>query len=164
MSDKRKLKMIPSMVAAQTVRAGEASTVCAAAAAPSGVPDAEVRALARRRQFNAAYKLSVLEEADRCTSPGAIGALLRREGLYSSHLTMWRREREAGAMAALGRRRGRKAKLSPEQRRIFALEAKTARLERELEQARTIIGVQKKLCTLLGLPTAEPTEDSGSES
>jgi transposase len=163
MSDKRKLKMISSMVAAEAARA-EASAVSAAAAATSTVPDAEVRTVAKRRQFNAAYKLSVLEEVDRCASPGAIGALLRREGLYSSHLTMWRREREAGALAALGRRRGRKAKLSPEQRRIVALEAKTARLERELEQARTIIGVQKKLCTLLGLPTAESTEESGSES
>jgi transposase-like protein len=164
MSDKRRLKMIPSMVAAEAARAGEASAVSAATAIPNAVPDAEVRAVAKRRQFNAAYKLSVLEEADRCASPGAIGALLRREGLYSSHLTMWRREREAGALAALGRRRGRKAKLSPEQRRILALEAKTVRLERELEQARTIIGVQKKLCTLLGLPTAESTEDCGSES
>jgi len=161
MSNKRKLKMISSTTAEALARAGEAS---AGASAPSAVPDPEVRAVAKRRQFNAAYKLAVLEEADRCTNPGAIGALLRREGLYSSHLTMWRREREAGALAALGRRRGRKAKLTPEQRRIMALEARAARLERELEQARTIIGVQKKLCTLLGLPTAEPTEDSGSES
>ncbi len=163
MSERKKLKMVSSIVAAEAARA-EASAVSAAAAATSAAPDAEVRAVAKRRQFNAAYKLSVLEEADRCASPGAIGALLRREGLYSSHLTMWRREREAGALAALGRRRGRKAKLSPEQRRIAALEGRNARLERELEQARTIIGVQKKLCTLLGLPTAESTEDSGSES
>ena len=106
----------------------------------------------------------MLEEAERCTNPGTISALLRREGLYSSHLTMWRREREAGALAALGRRRGRKAKLSPEQRRIAALEARNARLERELEQARAIIGVQKKLCTLLGLSTAESIEDAESES
>jgi transposase-like protein len=164
MSDKRKLKMISPMVAGETARAGTASAVSPAAAAPSGLPDPEVRAVAKRRQFSAAYKLSVLEEADRCSSPGAIGVLLRREGLYSSHLTMWRREREAGALAALGRRGGRKARLTPEQRRIVALEAKTTRLARELEQARAIIDVQKKLCTLLGLPTAEPTEDSGSES
>jgi transposase-like protein len=163
MSDKRKLKMVSSMVAAQSARA-EASAVCAAAATPSVGPDAEVRVVAKRRQFNAAYKLSVLEEADRCASAGAIGALLRREGLYSSHLTAWRRERESGALAALGRRRGRKAKLSPEQRRIAALQAQSARLERELAQARMIIEVQKKLCTLLGLPTAEPSEDCGSES
>ena len=128
--------------------------------APSAAPDPEVRAVAKRRQFSAAYKLAVLEEADLCTSPGAIGELLRREGLYSSHLTTWRREREAGALEALGRRRGRKVKLTPEQRRIVALEASNTRLERELERARTIIGVQKKLCTLLGLPTAEPSESS----
>jgi transposase len=164
MSDRKKLKMISSTNAVEAARAGTASAVSTAATAPMGAPDPEVRAVAKRRQFNAAYKLSVLEEADRCTSPGAIGALLRREGLYSSHLAMWRRERVAGTLAALGRRRGRKAKLTPEQRRIAALEAGNARLERELEQARTIIGVQKKLCTLLGLPTAESTEDSGSES
>jgi hypothetical protein len=137
MSDRKKLKMVSSTNAV---------------AAPRGAPDPEVRAVAKRRQFNAAYKLSVLEEADRCTSPGAIGVLLRREGLYSSHLTMWRREREAGALAALGRRRGRKAKLTPEPRRIMALEARNARFERELEQARTIIGVQKNSARYWGCP------------
>jgi transposase len=128
------------------------------------VPDPEVRAVAKRRQFSAAYKLAVLEEADRLSEPGAIGALLRREGLYSSHLSTWRREREAGALEALSRRRGRKAKLSAEQRKLAALEARNARLERELEQARTIIEVQKKLCTLLGLPTAAAEESTGSDS
>lgn len=98
------------------------------------------------------------------TDPGAIGALLRREGLYSSHLAAWRREREVGALAALGVRRGRKAKLSAEQRRIAELERRCAQLERELSQARTIVEVQKKLCTLLGLPTAAAGESSGSES
>ena len=137
----------------------------ASAAGPVEVAaDPEVRAVARRRQFTAAYKLSVLEEADRATSAGAIGALLRREKLYSSHLVVWRREREAGALAALGQRRGRKAKSTVEERRIAALQAKNLRLQRELEQARAIIGVQKKLCMLLGLPTAETGEDSESES
>jgi hypothetical protein len=84
--------------------------------------------------------------------------------LYSSHLTLWRREREAGALEALGRRRGRKAKMGPEARRVAQLEAKNARLERELEQARLIIEVQKKLCTLLGLPTAAHDDSAGSES
>jgi transposase len=135
------------------------------AVAPAvAVPDPEVRAVAKRRQFSAAYKLSVLEEADRCVGAGAIGALLRREGLYSSHLTMWRRERAAGALAALGRRRGRRAVLTAEQKRLAALQAENARLKRELEQARTIVEVQKKLCTLLGLPTAAAAENSGSES
>jgi transposase len=164
MSESKKLKMVSAISSAAAARAEEASVAAAAPSASGPAPDPEVRAVARRRQFSAGYKLSVLEQADRCTSPGAIGALLRREGLYSSNLTVWRREREAGALAALGKNRGRKAKATPEQRRIAALEAKNARLQHELEQARTIIGVQKKLCTLLGLPTAEPTEDTGSES
>ena len=146
MSERKKLKMVSSTTAT------------------SPAPDPEVRSVAKRRQFNAAYKLAILEEADRCSSPGAIGALLRREGLYSSHLTMWRREREAGALAALGRRRGRKATLSAEQKRLVALQAENARLKHELEQAHTIVEVQKKLCTLLGLPTAASAQNSGSES
>jgi len=152
MAERKKLKMVSS------TRASSAALV-----APSAAPDPEVRAIAKRRQFNAAFKLSVLEQADRCTSPGAIGALLRREGLYSSHLTVWRREREAGALAALAHRRGRKATLSAEQKRLAALQAENARLERELAQAHTIIEVQKKLSTLLGLPTAT-AESTGSES
>lgn len=153
MSERKKLKMISPSPA--TSPAGAAAVV---------VPDPEVRAVAKRRQFSAAYKLSVLEEADRCAGSGAIGALLRREGLYSSHLTMWRRERAAGALAALGRQRGRRANLTAEQKRLAALQAENARLKRELEQARTIVEVQKKLCTLLGLPTAASAENSGSES
>ena len=135
-----------------------------AAVAPSAAPDPEVRAVAKRRQFSAAYKLAVLEEADRLSEPGAIGALLRREGLYSSHLSVWRRERDSGALEALSRRRGRKAKLSSEQKRVAALEARCARLQREVDQAYTIIEVQKKLCTLLGLPTAASEENTGSDS
>lgn len=153
MSERKKLKMVSS-TRANPVAPG---ATCA-------VPDPEVRAVAKRRQFNAAYKLSVLEEADRCLAPGAIGALLRREGLYSSHLTVWRRERESGALAALARRRGRKAVLSAEQKRLAGLQAENARLKRELEQAHTIIEVQKKLSTLLGLPTAASVENIGSES
>jgi transposase len=164
MSERKKLKRVSSMVAGETARAGEASAVSPATARPSVAPNPEVQALAKRRQFSAAYKLSVLEEADRCSSPGAIGALVRREGLYSSHLTMWRREREAGALAALSRRRGRKARLRPEHKRVAELQAENARLKGELEQAHTIIDVQKKLCTLLGLPTAASPERTGSES
>lgn len=165
MSSRKKLKVIASnmeVAAGEAVRAGKASAGFPAARA---VPDPEVRALAKRRKFDAAYKLAVLSEADRLTEPGAIGALLRREALYSSQLTGWRRERQAGALEALGRRRGRKARTTPEQKRVAALEARNARLERELEQARLIIEVQKKLCMLLGLPTAEDTPaPTGSES
>ena len=125
------------------------------AAAAIAAPDPELRAVARRRSFPAAYKLSVLAEAERASGAGEIGALLRRESLYSSHLTSWRRERDAGALEALGRRRGRKAKMTPE--------ARNARLERELAQARLIVEVQKKLCTLLGIPAAA-SEATGSES
>ena len=150
MSERKKLKMIGSTTATSP--------------APAAVPDPEVRAVAKRRRFTAAYKLSVLEEADRGSSLGAIGALLRREGLYSSQLAMWRREREAGALAALGRRRGRKNTLTAEQKRLAALQAQNARLQRELEQARTIVEVQKKLCALLGLPTAASADCTGSES
>jgi transposase len=132
--------------------------------APSSAPDSEVRAVAKRRQFSAAYKLALLEEAERLNEPGAIGALLRREGLYSSHLSMWRREREGGALQALSRRGRRKPKQSAEQKRVATLEARCARLQRELDQAHTIIEVQKKLCTLLGLPTAAGEPNTGSDS
>ncbi len=148
------------VAAGQAARAGQASAGFPAARA---VPDPEVRAVAKRRQFSAAYKLSVLEQADRASGAGAIGALLRREALFSSHLSTWRREREAGALEALAHRRGRKARSTPEQKRVALLEAKNTRLERELEQARLIIEVQKKLCMLLGLPTAED-KPTGSES
>ena len=165
MSSRKKLKVVASnmkVAAGEAARAGKASVGFPAARA---TPDPEVRALAKRRKFDAAYKLAVLSEADRLTEPGAIGAMLRREALYSSQLTGWRREREAGALEALGRRRGRKARTTPEQKRVAALEARNARLERELEQARLIIEVQKKLCMLLGLPTAEDTPaPTGSES
>ena len=163
MSSRKKLKMVASnieVVAGEAARAGQASAGFPAARA---APDPEVRAVAKRRQFSAAYKLSVLAQVDELTEPGAIGALLRREALYSSHLTGWRRERESGALEALGRRRGRKARTTPEQKRVAVLEAKNARLQRELEQARLIIEVQKKLCMLLGLPTVED-RPTGSES
>jgi transposase-like protein len=158
MSQRKKLKMVSSdearVAVAELVQAGSAEARA----------DPEVRAVAKRRQFSAAYKLSVLGEADRASEPGAIGALLRREGLYSSQLTQWRRERDTGALEALSRRRGRKAKMTAEQKRIAALEARNARLEHELSQAHTIIDVQKKLCTLLGLPTAAQEANNGSES
>ena len=162
MSERKKLKMVASVEAAL---AGEVARAGGASATSPVAPDPEVRAVAKRRSFTAAYKLSVLAEAERGSGAGEIGALLRRESLYSSHLVSWRRERDAGALQALGRRRGRKARSTPEQKRLERLQARCVRLERELEQARTIIGVQKKLCTLLGLPTAEETpEPTGSGS
>ena len=115
-------------------------------------PDPEVVAKAVRRRFSAAYKERILKAADGCTEPGEVGALLRGEGLYSSHLWKWRKQWAAGGWAGLqGRGRGRKARIETRQNaRIRDLEAEVGRLRTRLEQAETIIAVQKKLATLLG--------------
>jgi transposase-like protein len=120
-------------------------------------PDPEVAALPKRRQFSAAYKRRIVREANACQVPGEVGALLRREGLYSSHLTHWRREVEAGENAALAPKpRGPKPDLAKaESRRNEALEREVARLRHKLERAEQIIEAQKKLCELLGLPMGE---------
>ncbi len=116
----------------------------------------EVPATPRRRQFGAAYKLEILEEADRCTDSGAVGALLRREGLYSSHLSVWRAARRAGSLAQLSRKRGTKPKESPETKEVERLRKENARLRRELEKAKTVIEVQKKLSELMGIDLDNP--------
>src|SRR5512144_2015940 len=109
--------------------------------APAGVPDPELVERPKRRRFSAEYKLRVLREADACARPGEVGALLRREGLYTSHLTAWRKQRDAGALEALGRPRGR-APADPRAARIAALERRAERAEAELEKARRVIEVQ----------------------
>jgi transposase-like protein len=122
---------------------------------PIDIPDPEVVPKAKRRKFSAEYKRRILEEADSCTEPGQIGALLRREGLYSSHLTTWRRQRDRGLIQALSpKKRGRKRKDELE-REVARLERENARLQARLEQAEMIIDVQKKLSKLLGLETEE---------
>jgi transposase-like protein len=124
--------------------------------APSGKRlDAEVVAVAKRRQFSTAYKRRIVREAAACEAPGAIGALLRREGLYSSHLASWRRELEAAEQAALSpKRRGPKVDATKaEARGTEALEREVSRLRQKLSHAEHIIAAQKKLCELLGLPT-----------
>ena len=130
----------------------------AAGNAPSGArPDPEVVATARRRQFTSGDKSRILDAADHCTQPGEIGALLRKEGIYSSHLSTWRRQRAADERAALEpQQRGRKADAAQaEDRRVLQLTQENDRLRRKLAQANAIIDVQKKLCDLLGLPTDE---------
>jgi transposase len=119
-------------------------------ASVSALPDPEVRERPSRRRFTAAYKLRILQEADNCTASGQLGALLRREGLYSSHLVTWRRQREAGALAALGQHRGRKP-ADREAIELAQLRQEHARLARRLEVAETVIAIQKKVSTLLGL-------------
>ena len=130
---------------------------------PPPVPDPEVHERVGRRRFAAEYKLQVLREADRCAGVGEIGALLRREGLYSSHLTTWRRQREHGALVALApKKRGRTAMaVSPLARRVAELERDKARLERRLKQAEAIIDAQKKLAEILGL-SGPATDDARS--
>ena len=142
------------------------ATIPMAAAAPrgsvrSGV-DPEVPAKAVRRRFSAAYKRRILQEADRC-GPGGIAALLRREGLYSSHLKTWRKQREAGEIAGLEpRKRGKKPmERNPLAGEVERLRREVQRLEKRLRQAETIIDVQKKLCDVLGL-TVPPIERNGS--
>jgi transposase-like protein len=122
------------------------------------VPDPEVVPQAKRRRFSAAYKKRILEEVDRCTQPGEIGALLRREGLYSSHLSKWREQRERGQLQGLApKKRGRKAATKSElETELRQLRQEQQRLQARLEQAETIIEVQKKLSQLLGLIPPEP--------
>jgi transposase len=129
-------------------------------AAPTADP--EVVAKAQRRKFTAEYKLGIVEEADRASNPGAIGALLRREGLYSSHLVEWRRLREAGALGALSQKRGRKPTRNPLTEENGKLKAELARVQKKLQQAELIIDVQKKVSALLGiaLPTAGREEEN----
>lgn len=130
---------------------------------PAGPPNSEVLDKAVRRRFTAEYKLQVLRQAAACT-PGELGALLRREGLYSSHLTTWRRQRERGELAGLApKQRGRKARQpDPAARRVAELERETGRLRRRLEQAEIIIEVQKKLAKLLGIPLSQPQSDDNA--
>jgi len=134
-------------------------TVASEPPGPPG-PDPEVVAGARRRTFTAEYKQRVLAEAD-AAQPGAIGALLRREGLYSSHLVTWRRERQAGILKSLTpRTRGPKSKRSPQEDEIQKLRRENQRLTEELRKAEIVIDVQKKVGALLGwpLPKADPEE------
>lgn len=132
----------------------ERSDEAAAAGAPvpGAVPDPEVLAKPTRRQFTAEYRLRILEEADRCGDRGEVGRLLRREGLYSSHLANWRKARREGALSGLRpKKRGRKpVEANPLAPKVKRLEAKVKRLEKELAAAHTILDVQGKVAGLLG--------------
>lgn len=172
-----KARMLPAeQVVVGGTKGGRSPTgvppTTAAAAAPGSpsagsgmpIPDPAVTEKPVRRRFTAEYKLRILCEADRCIEPGQLGALLRREGLYSSHLTTWRKHRDEGTLAGLTpKRRGRKANpdapLIAENER---LKRETERLTARLRQAETIIEVQKKLSEILGIPLP-PVDNSGSE-
>jgi len=127
-----------------------------ALAAPAGAASAEVVARPTRRRFSATYKLRILQEADRC-APGELGALLRREGLYSSHLTHWRQQREVGTLGALAAHK-RGPKVDPQAEELARLQGENAKLQAKLQRADLIIDAQKKLLVLLNQPIPEVPE------
>ena len=140
---------------------GVSSTGSASAWRP--LPDPEVPEKPVRRKFTAEYKLKILAEADRCTEYGQIGALLRREGLYSSHLSEWRRKRMEGTLVSLSpKKRGPKPEKNPLAPEVARLEREVDQLQRKLVRAETIIDVQKKVSGLLGIDLASP--EPGEES
>src|SRR6185369_12124768 len=132
------------------------------AVARADARDPEVVAQAARRRFSAEYKMKILAQVDNCKNSSEVGALLRREGLYASHITAWRKQRDAGARAALKpQKRGRKqAEVNPLAREVARLQRENDRLAARLKQAETIIEVQKKVSQLLGIPLAENGEQS----
>ena len=127
-------------------------------------PTTEVSEKPPRRRFTAEFKLRILAEADRCTELGQIGEVLRREGLYSSHLTNWRKQRDEGVLAGLKpKRRGRKAKRkNPLADEVAQLQRKNRRLEEKLRQAELIIDVQKKVSEMLNIPLKN-LDDEGDD-
>jgi len=130
-------------------------------AAPKTHPNPEVVAQAKRRRFTAEYKQRILADADRAKGSGGVGALLRREGLYSSLLTTWRRERDAIVLQALApQKRGPKSKRDPIAEENQQLRRETLQLKEALRKAEIVIDIQKKVAALLGRPilTVEPEE------
>jgi transposase-like protein len=155
-----------SAALAASERSGEAANAAGAAppAPRPSVPDSEVIARPRRRHYPAEYKRSILDQAAAAQDAGAIGALLRREGLYSSHLATWRRQRKQGGLDALTpKKRGPKVVVSPLVKEKRELLAANARLTKKLKNAELIIEVQKKVAALLGnpIPNIQIDEENG---
>jgi transposase-like protein len=125
------------------------------------VRETEVVEKARRRGFTAQYKLRVLAEADRCTKPGEVGALLRREGLYSSLLSAWRRQRDAGELSAGSpKKRGPPAQVpDASARRVAELEKQLAQAQVRLKRAEALLDLQKKVSEILGVELPKPDEE-----
>jgi len=127
------------------------------------VHDVGVSARRRRRRFTAAFKLQMLEEAAGCTAPGELGALLRREGLYSSHLSVWRAAKQRGELTGPARRRGPKpVRPDPNTKRVIALERALAKALARAEHAEALVDLQKKVAQLLGRPLPEHGGPSGA--
>jgi len=126
----------------------ELGFVAGGRAAPAGVPDPELVEQAKRRSFTAKYKAEILAKADACTRPGEVGELLRREGLYTSHLTYWRKQRTDGALKELGKPRGRKP-VDRRDQEIAQLQRKLERSEAELAKMKRVVEIQGNVSALL---------------
>jgi transposase len=125
---------------------------------PVSLPDPEVKASARRRVFTTEYKLAILDEVEARRESGSIGAFLRSEGLYSSNITDWRRQRDAGELTpGRAKKRGRKA--NPEAAELAKLQRENERLRAQLQQAELIIGAQKKLAQALEKALSEQEDE-----
>ena len=124
-----------------------------------GGPAIEVVAKAMRRRFTVEYKRRIVREADACKTPGAVGALLRREGLYSSHLTTWRAARERGELAGAPKKRGPARRVvDPRDKQITELEREGTRWRKRAERAEALVELQKQVAALLGTPAlSEPS-------
>jgi transposase-like protein len=153
--DKKDLGFVPGREEMEGARRATGVSSLGAAASPlrsiPPIADPEVPEKASRRKFTADYKLRILQEAETSREAGQIGALLRREGLYSSHLTTWRQQADQGRLQALGpRKRGPKVQpVNPLSKRVATLEKETQHLRHQLKQAETIIEVQKKISEIL---------------
>jgi transposase len=120
--------------------------------------DVQVAAKPRRRTYTAEYKRWILREADACTTPGAVGALLRREGLYSSHLTTWRGARERGELAGAPKKRGPASRVvDPRDTKLAAQAREITRWQKRAERAEALVELQKQVAALLGTPITEPS-------
>jgi transposase-like protein len=134
----------------------QSKTGTSSLAAPAGAASEEVVARPARQRFTAEYKLRILQEAERA-GPGQVGALLRREGLYSSHLTTWRQQRESGSLAAVAAKKPG-PKVDPQAEELARLQRENAKLQAKLARADLIIDAQKKLLVLLNLPIPDVPE------
>ena len=125
------------------------------------MPKTEVVSKPRRKQFSAAERLRILREVEACQGSGEIGALLRREGIYSSYLTTWRRQKERGELDGVSPQK-RGPKTDPQAIELAKLRRENERLQKKLQQAELIIDIQKKVSQILGIPLAElpPQEEA----
>ncbi len=150
MLDSSKLETVPGIARRVAQGAvGDRRGSAGASSSPRGVPDPELAERPRRRRFSAGYKLGILREAEACTRKGEIGAMLRREGLYTSHVTAWRKQRDAGALEGLTPRKRGPRGPSPEQVENEQLRRALDRTQADLETARRVIEVQGNVSALL---------------